>query len=97
MRPFSTMDGPMANTVAKISGPFMSRVMGPPESPRVDGSARVRSGLILVQLWPSLVVFHTCCDEMYSVFGSNGSNTIGNVHCQRSGRSRAGSPEKNRG
>ena len=35
-------------------------VIGPPDSIIVSGSARVRSGLIRVKLWPSFSVFHTC-------------------------------------
>ena len=62
MRPFSSFDGARANTVAKISGPFMSRVIGPPESPSVLGSARVRSPLIAFHDCPPSVVFHTCCE-----------------------------------
>ncbi len=52
----SFFDGAIENTVAKISGPFMSCVIGPPESPSVFGSCFVRSGLIFVQLCPSFVV-----------------------------------------
>ena len=97
MVPRSRGEGAIVKIVANTSGPFMSPVIGPPERPGVFGSARVRSGLICVQLWPSSVVFHKCCDEMYIVFGSSGLKTIGNVHCQRSFKALDGSPEKNRG
>ena len=69
--------------------------MGPPESPSVFGSARVKSGLIASQLRPSLVVRQRCRDDVYKMPGSSGENTIGNVHCQRSGSEAADSPEKN--
>ena len=49
----------MANTVAYVSTPVWSFVMGPPEGPIVVVAARVRSGLTCSQLCPSLVVFHT--------------------------------------
>ena len=49
----------MAKTVAYVSTPVWSLVMGPPEGPMVAGSALVRSGLIASQLCPSSVVFHT--------------------------------------
>src|SRR5260370_40545621 len=71
--------------------------MAPPESPRVFGSPRVRSGLMAFHVWPSLVVRHKCCDEVYSTFESLGENTMGKVHCQRSFRALAGMPEKKRG
>src|SRR5688572_2674078 len=93
----SRFDGPRANTVAYTSGPFMSPVIGPPEWPIVFGSCRVRSGLIRSQLCPPLVVFQTCCDEVYSTFGSTGEKMIGNVHCHRSLRALDGSPENIRG
>src|SRR5688500_18985548 len=93
----SRFDGPSANTVAYTSGPFMSPVIGPPECPIVFGSWRVRSGLIRSQLCPPLVVFHTCCDEVYSTFGSTGEKMIGYVHCQRSFSALDGSPENIRG
>src|SRR6476660_7781676 len=73
-------EGAIVNTVAYVSTPVSSRVIGPPESPIVDGSWRVRSGLMRVQLRPALVVFHTCCDPTYSTLGSVGEYTIGNVH-----------------
>ncbi len=75
----------------------MSIVISPPVGPNVSGSARVRSGLIRSQLWPSSVVRHTCCEVVYITRSSSGENTIGNVHCQRSGKALAGSPEKKRG
>src|SRR5580698_2109551 len=93
----SLLEGAMVKIVPKISGPFWSFVIGPPESPSVFGSARVRSGLIFSQFCPSLVVFHKCCDDVYRIFGSTGENTIGKVHCQRSFSALAGIPEKNRG
>jgi hypothetical protein len=40
----------MAKTVAYVSTPVWSFVMGPPDAPRVDGSARVMSGEICSQL-----------------------------------------------
>ena len=48
-------DGAMAKMVAYVSTPVWSRVMGPPEGPMVDGSARVRSGLTTSQVAPSSV------------------------------------------
>ena len=56
-------DGPTAKITAYTSGPFMSRVIGPPDGPIVFGSCFVRSGLIFSQLCPPFVVFHRCCDE----------------------------------
>ncbi len=55
-------DGAIANSTAYTSGPFMSRVIGPPEGPIVSGSCRVRSGLMRSQLSPPFVVFQTCCE-----------------------------------
>src|SRR5512143_2138545 len=56
------LDGATAKITAYTSGPFMSRVIGPPDGPIVLGSCRVRSGLIRSQLSPPFVVFHRCCD-----------------------------------
>src|ERR1700683_2057319 len=75
--PGSFLEGAMVKIVANTSGPFMSCVIGPPESPRVAGSCLVRSPLIFVQLWPSFVVFHKCCDDVYRMCGSKLSKTIG--------------------
>ena len=57
----SVLPGPMANTVAYTSGPFMSWVIGPPESPIVFGSCRLRSPLMRCHCCPPLVVLQTCC------------------------------------
>jgi hypothetical protein len=57
----SWYEGAMAKTVAYVSTPVWSFVMGPPEGPIVAASARVRSGLICSQLCPSVVVLHTLC------------------------------------
>ena len=46
---------------------------------------------------PAVGRFHTCCDDMYSTFGSTGEKMIGYVHCQRSRIALDGSPEKNHG
>src|SRR6185436_8442911 len=73
----SVLPGPSENTVAYISGLFMSCVIGPPDSTIVFGSWRVRSPLILSQVWPPLVVFQTCCDEVKSRLGSTGEKMIG--------------------
>ena len=54
-------DGAMAKTVAYVSTPVWSRVIGPPDGPTVIGSFRVRSGLIWTQFCPSVVVFQTFC------------------------------------
>src|SRR5437667_5874812 len=75
----------------------MSCVIGPPESCIVFGSWRVRSPLIFSHVWPLLVVFHTCCDEVKRMFGSTGEKMIGKVHCQRSTTDAEFSPEKKRG
>ena len=56
------LDGAIAKITAYTSGPFMSRVIGPPDGPIVAGSCLVRSGLIFVQLCPPFVVFQRCCD-----------------------------------
>src|SRR2546425_11720787 len=80
MRLPSFGEGAIVNTVPYVSTPVSSRVIGPPESPIVDGSCRVRSGLMRVQPWPPFVVFHTCCDPTYSVPESVGEDTIGKVH-----------------
>src|SRR5579872_2620966 len=71
-------DRAIEKTVAYVSTPVSSRVLGPPESPIVLGSCRVRSGLIFVQLWPPVCVTHTCCYPAYSAVGPTGENTIGN-------------------
>src|SRR6185436_6486117 len=60
----SVLPGASENTVAYISGLFMSWVIGPPDSCIVFGSWRVRSPLILSHVCPPLVVFHTCCEEV---------------------------------
>src|SRR5881628_2789687 len=62
----SRADGAMPNTVAYVSTPVLSLVIGPPEAPIVFGSWRVRSGLIFVQLCPPFVDFQTCCEPTYS-------------------------------
>src|SRR5436309_16023062 len=72
----SRRDGAIVKIVAKISGSFMSCVIGPPDSPSVFGSCFVRSGLIYVQLWPSFVVLYRNCDDVSRTFESNGENTI---------------------
>ena len=48
--------------------------MGPPESSSVSGSARVRSGLILVHEPPSSSDRQRCCDPTYSAWGGFGAN-----------------------
>ncbi len=58
----SWYDGASVKIVAYVSTPVWSFVMGPPDGPVVSGSARVRSGLIRSQLWPSLSVRQTCCE-----------------------------------
>src|SRR5688500_15182740 len=93
----SRFDGPTAKIVAYTSGPFMSPVIGPPECPIVFGSWRVRSGLIRSQLWPPLVVFQRCCDDVYSAVGSAWEKITGYVHCHRSLSALDGSPENIRG
>src|ERR1700689_360829 len=50
-------DGAIEKMTPYTSGPFMSRVIGPPDGPMVLGSWRVRSGLIFVQFSPPFVVF----------------------------------------
>ncbi len=60
----------MANTVAYVSTPVWSLVIGPPDATMVLGSCRVRSGLIASQLCPSLVVFQTRWLPVYSTSGS---------------------------
>ena len=62
----------------------MSPVMGPPECPRVLGSARVRSPLRASQVFPASVVRQSRFDDVYSVLGSRGEKMMGNVHCHRS-------------
>src|SRR5215207_898654 len=75
----------------------MSCVIGPPDGPIVFGSCLVRSPEMRVQLWPPFVVFHTCCDDVYSTFGSTGEKMIGYVHCHRSFTSSEDSPWNIRG
>src|SRR5574338_1496684 len=75
----------------------MSWVIGPPDGPIVLGSWRVRSPEILVHVWPPFVVFHTCCDDVYSTVGSTGEKMIGYVHCHRSFTSSDDSPWNMRG
>src|SRR4029079_15018457 len=50
-----------------------------------------------VHVCPPFVVFHTCCDEVYSTFGFTGEKMIGYVHCQRSFTSSDDSPWNMRG
>src|SRR5579884_3126566 len=84
-------DSANAKIVAYHSGPYASRVIGPQNSPAsgceyvgvrssVFGSCRVRSGLMISQLWPSFVVRCTYCEVTYSVFGSCGDTITGYVH-----------------
>src|SRR5688500_2803518 len=84
MRFSSRGDGARVNTVAYVSTPVWSSVIGPPDGPSVFGSARVRSGLMRSQLAPSLVERQTCCELVYRMFGFFGEKTIGNVHWKRS-------------
>ena len=58
--------------------------MGPPEGPRVRGSLRVRSPLMMSNDWPSLVDRNSTFAPTYSTFGSCGEITIGKVHWNRS-------------
>src|SRR5438876_6130672 len=51
--PGSTVDSAKAKIVAWYSAPVWSSVIGPPESPVVFGSLRVRSGLTRVHDVPS--------------------------------------------
>jgi hypothetical protein len=88
----SSGDSPTEKMFAKYSMLVWSLVIGPPESPSVSGSARVRSGLIRRQLWPSLVVTNRCCEEAYTASGRRGVVMIGNVQWKRSLRSLAGCP-----
>src|ERR1035437_5238230 len=55
-------DGAIKKMTAYTSGPFISRVMGPPDGPIVLGSWGVRSGLIFVHGWPAFAVFQEGCD-----------------------------------
>src|SRR5262245_46824835 len=80
----SCCDGAIVKIVAYVSTPVWSFVIGPPDGPSVFGSCRVRSGLILVQLFPSVVLAQRCCEPTYSVFGPFREYTIGNVHWKRS-------------
>src|SRR6185503_1059376 len=75
----------------------MSCVIGPPDGPIVFGSWRVRSPEILVHVCPPFMVFHTCCDDVYSTLGSTGEKMTGYVHCHRSFTSLDGSPWNMRG
>ena len=45
--------------------------------------ARVRSGLISVQLWPPSLVFQSVFDAKYSVWGSVGAKRTGAVRSTR--------------
>src|SRR5215475_6120039 len=90
-------DGAIVNTTPYTSGPFMSRVIGPPDGPIVFESWRVRSPLIAVHVLPPSVVFQTRCDPTYNVRLSTGEYTIGYVHCQRSLMTADSSPENMRG
>src|SRR6266540_1998893 len=60
----SVFPGASENTVAYISGLFMSCVIGPPESCIVLGSCLVRSPLIRSHVSPPFVDFHTCCEHV---------------------------------
>src|SRR3954470_7123394 len=63
--------------------PVWSKVIGPPESPSVAGSAKLRSGLISCQDCPPFVDFITCCEPAKTAFGSAGFVTSGYDHWKR--------------
>src|SRR5450756_250967 len=79
--PLPAGDSMMVKIVQSYSTLVLSCVIGPPEVPILDLSLRVRSGLMTSQFCPSLVVFMSTLEPMYSVFGSCGENTIGKLHC----------------
>src|SRR4029079_4173895 len=81
--PGSCADSAKANTVAYVSAPIASRLTGPPVGLSVSGSARVRSGLIGCQLWPSLVLLNTKLATMDRPFACCVEITIGYVHAKR--------------
>src|SRR2546422_365469 len=66
--------------------------MGPPDTPRVVGSCRVRSGDMAVQLCPSLVDLNSTLAPVYSTCASCGEIKSGAVHWKRYFPSPAGWP-----
>src|SRR3989454_1198404 len=66
--------------------------MGPPDTPRVVGSCRVRSGETAVQLCPSLVDLNSTLAPVYSTCASCGEIKSGDVHWKRYFPSPAGWP-----
>ena len=57
--------------------------MGPPEGSRVEGSWRVRSGLMASQLSPWSVERNTMLPVTYRTLESCGENLMGYVHWKR--------------
>src|SRR6185437_7002767 len=70
-------DTARADTSGKTSALDWSRSIGPPLGASVEGSLRVRSGLIVFQLRPESVLSRMTCEAMSSSFGSSGEERMG--------------------
>ena len=90
--PLRLGDSARVKTVPMYSMLVLSLVIGPPDGFIMDGSFRVKSGLIFRQLWPISVLAKTNWEQVYSKFGLLGENTIGYVHWKRCSRSSAPCP-----
>src|SRR5947208_1645879 len=90
--PFTRGDSARAKIVAYYSAVVWSRVIGPPETPSIAGSCRVRSGEIGVQLCPSFTDLNSALPPMYNTRGSCGEIKSGAVHWKRYFPSPAGCP-----
>src|SRR5262249_56189763 len=84
MTPFCASDSATEKIVQQYSTLVLSLVIGPPDGPSLGLSLRVRSGLMICQLWPSLLVLKSRLPAVGSRFGSFGENRIGNFRCNRS-------------
>src|SRR5450432_1096192 len=89
--PFVIGDSAIANTTSPYSTPMLSGVR-PPEIFCFDLSLRVRSGLMIVQLFPPSVVWCTNWLPTYTVLWSCGEIVSGKVHWKRNLTLSAGVP-----
>src|ERR1700734_2118043 len=78
MTPFCLGDGAIAISASPYSGPMLSPV-NPPDEPCLLLSLRVRSGLMICQLWPASLVSCTNWLPAHTLLWSNGSMASGKV------------------
>src|SRR5215471_10716665 len=90
--PASLGDSAMANTTPAYSTPMLSGVR-PPELPIRLLSLRVKSGLMICQLFPPSVVTCTCWLPTYTLLWSWGEMVTGNSQLKRYLPSPAVAPE----